>query len=261
MAKTSLRTDTLTVAVAGNPNSGKTTIFNALTGARQHVGNYPGVTVEWKRGTVRRGELALDLVDLPGTYSLTPFSEEELVARDYLINVRPDVVVDVVDAANLERHLYLTTELLEIGLPLVLVLNMSDVARSRGLVIDTDRLSRRLGVPVVTAVGNRGLGMDEIVAAVAEVAALQVHLPGPGKVFTATVGVDSNDQTSGGRGSVVFIVRVAGKEAMKSEVIREGMPPLPVRVDLRRLGRGVGRIGLPSGASTFTPGAMRKLGK
>lgn len=179
MTKTSLRTDALTVAVAGNPNSGKTTIFNALTGARQHVGNYPGVTVEWKRGSVRRGRLALDLVDLPGTYSLTPYSEEELVARDYLLNVRPDVVVDVVDAANLERNLFLTTELLEIGLPLVLVLNMSDVARAQGLVIDTDRLSRRLGVPVVTAVGNKGLGMDDIVRAVAEVVDQRVHLPGP----------------------------------------------------------------------------------
>ncbi len=182
MAKTSARTDTLTVAVAGNPNSGKTTIFNALTGARQHVGNYPGVTVEWKRGTARRGGLSIDLVDLPGTYSLTPYSEEELVARDYLLNGRPDVIIDVVDAGNLERNLFLTTELLETGLPLVLVLNMSDVARSQGLIIDTARLSRRLGVPVVSAVGNKGQGLDEIIEAVAGIAAHGQHLPGPADI-------------------------------------------------------------------------------
>jgi len=179
---TAARTGSFTVAVAGNPNSGKTTIFNNLTGARQHVGNYPGVTVEWKRGTLRRGDLALDLVDLPGTYSLTPFSEEELVARDYLLNGRPDVVVNVVDAGNLERNLFLTTELLEIGLPMVLVLNMSDVARSQGLVIDTGRLSRELGVPVVSAVGNRNQGMDDIIDAVMTVAAHTAHLPGPAEV-------------------------------------------------------------------------------
>ncbi len=169
---------TLTVAVAGNPNAGKTTIFNNLTGARQHVGNYPGVTVEWKEGTLRRGDLRLNIVDLPGTYSLTAFSEEELVARDYLLNRAPDVVIDVVDASNLERNLYLTTELLEIGRPLVVVLNMSDAAHERGLIIDHHRLARRLGVPVIPAVGNRNQGMDAIIGAVLDVAASQVHLPG-----------------------------------------------------------------------------------
>jgi ferrous iron transport protein B len=170
---------TITVAVAGNPNSGKTTIFNCLTGARQHVGNYPGVTVEWKKGTYKRGEVKLDLVDLPGTYSLTAFSEEELVARDYLLNSAPDVVVDVVDAANLERNLFLTTELLEIGRPLVIVLNMSDVARDRGLKIDAARLAEKLGVPVVPAIGNRGVGMEDLVDAVMQVAVSQASLPGP----------------------------------------------------------------------------------
>jgi len=161
-------TTKLTVAVAGNPNSGKTTIFNALTGARQRVGNYPGVTVEWKEGTVKRGDLELNLVDLPGTYSLTAYSDEELVARDYLLKRAPDVVVNVVDASSLERNLYLTTELLEIGCPLVVVLNMTDVAQSRGLKIDAPALATALGVPVVTAVGNRGQGMDDILTAVAE---------------------------------------------------------------------------------------------
>ncbi len=173
---------TITVAVAGNPNSGKTTIFNSLTGARQHVGNYPGVTVEWKKGTYKRGDVKLDLVDLPGTYSLTAFSEEELVARDYLLNAAPDVVVDVVDAANLERNLFLTTELLEIGRPLVLVLNMSDVARDRGLKIDAARLAEKLGVPVVPAIGNKGVGMDDLVEAIMQVAISHAPLPGPAGV-------------------------------------------------------------------------------
>ncbi|MCP4571773.1 MAG: ferrous iron transport protein B [bacterium] len=168
---------TLNVAVAGNPNAGKTTIFNNLTGARQRVGNYPGVTVEWKQGTCRRGGLDLELVDLPGTYSLTALSEEELVARDYLLTRSPDVVVDVVDASNLERNLFLTTELLEIGLPVVLVLNMTDMAQDRGLQIDAARLSERLGVPVVAAVGNKGLGMDDLVAAVAKAAGDVPNLP------------------------------------------------------------------------------------
>jgi len=170
---------TINVAVAGNPNSGKTTIFNNLTGARQRVGNYPGVTVEWKKGTHRRGDIKLDLIDLPGTYSLTAFSEEELVARDYLLNSSPDVVVNVVDASNLERNLFLTTELLEIGCPLVLVLNMTDVARDRGLGIDIARLAEKLGVPVVPAIGNKGVGMDEVVEAVMQVAVSQASLPGP----------------------------------------------------------------------------------
>ncbi len=171
-----------TVAVAGNPNAGKTTIFNNLTGARQRVGNYPGVTVEWKEGTVKRGDFSLKLVDLPGTYSLTAFSEEELVARDYLLNHAPDVVIDVVDASNLERNLFLTTELLEIGCPVIVVLNMADMARDRGLKIDIPALSARLGVPVVPAIGNRGEGMNEIIEAVANLMASNVSLPGAADV-------------------------------------------------------------------------------
>ena len=160
----------LTVALAGNPNSGKTTLFNRLTGARQRVGNYPGVTVEWKEGVRRTADGDVRFVDLPGTYSLTAYSEEELVARDYLLSERPDVVVDVVDASNLERNLYLTTELMELGLPLVVVLNMSDVADARGLRIDERQLARRLGAPVVRAVGSRGEGLEAIIASVLDVA-------------------------------------------------------------------------------------------
>ena len=177
MTKTLART--ITVAVAGNPNSGKTTIFNSLTGARQKVGNYPGVTVEWKQGTYRRGDLQLELFDLPGTYSLTAYSDEELVARDFLLGSKPDVVVDVVDASNLERNLYLTTELLEIGRPVVLALNMTDVARDRGLQIDVARLAAKLGVPVVPTIGNRGEGMDDLIQAIAEVAISEADKPGP----------------------------------------------------------------------------------
>jgi len=175
-------TRTISVAVAGNPNAGKTTIFNNLTGARQKVGNYPGVTVEWKQGTHKRGNLELDLYDLPGTYSLTAFSEEELVARDFLLGSKPDVVIDVVDASNLERNLYLTTELLEIGVPVVLVLNMTDMARNRGLLIDVPRLAEKLGVPVVPAVGNRGEGMDDIIEAVNQVMVSVSSMP-PGSAI------------------------------------------------------------------------------
>ncbi|MFO7655248.1 MAG: ferrous iron transport protein B [Candidatus Krumholzibacteriia bacterium] len=161
--------DTLTVALAGNPNAGKTTLFNQITGARQRVGNYPGVTVEWKEGHARRGGTRLRVVDLPGTYSLSAYTDEERVARNYLLDERPDVVVDVVDASNLDRNLYLTTELLELGLPLVIVLNMSDAAAANGLEIDTAALSRRLGAPVVSTVGHRGRGLDALLDAVVAV--------------------------------------------------------------------------------------------
>jgi ferrous iron transport protein B len=177
VAKTEART--ITVAVAGNPNAGKTTIFNQLTGARQRVGNYPGVTVEWKEGTLRRGDLDLKIVDLPGTYSLTAYSEEELVSRDYLLHHTPDVIVNVVDASNLERNLYLTSELMELGIHLVVVLNMSDAAQEMGLRIDTAKLAERLGAPVVPAIGNKGVGIADIIEAIAETKAHIADLPGP----------------------------------------------------------------------------------
>jgi ferrous iron transport protein B len=154
------------VALAGNPNAGKTTIFNRLTGARQRVGNYPGVTVEWTQGFRRTPAAELRLVDLPGIYSLTTLSEEELVARDFLLHQRPDVVVHVVDASNLARNLYLATELLELCVPLILVLNMSDVVRRQGLKIDVQALSARLGVPVIPVVGTRGEGLDDLERAI-----------------------------------------------------------------------------------------------
>ena len=160
----------ITVALAGNPNSGKTTIFNALTGARQHVGNYPGVTVEKKEGVCRHGDVTLNVVDLPGTYSLTAYSVEEVVARNFVIDEKPDVVVDVVDASNLERNLYLAVQLIELGAPLVIAFNMSDVARARGIEFDLQKLSRFLGAPIVPTVGHKGTGMKELLDAVVAMA-------------------------------------------------------------------------------------------
>ncbi|MGC8736546.1 MAG: ferrous iron transport protein B [Dissulfurimicrobium sp.] len=152
----------ITVALAGNPNSGKTTIFNNLTGARQHVGNYPGVTVERKEGLCRHGGHEIKVIDLPGTYSLTAYSEDEVVARDAIIDERPDVVVDIIDASNLERNLYLAVEIMELGAPLVLAFNMSDIARERGYEFDIERLSRLLDAPIVQTIGNKGAGIEQL---------------------------------------------------------------------------------------------------
>ncbi len=160
----------LVIALAGNPNAGKTTVFNALTGSRQHVGNYPGVTVEKKEGIVEKNGRRFRIVDLPGTYSLSAASPEEVVARRFLVQDGPDVVVQVVDASNLERNLYLATQLAELGVKLVLALNMADVAKERGYEFDIPALSRLFGVPVVPTVGNRGQGMDELLAAAAHAA-------------------------------------------------------------------------------------------
>jgi ferrous iron transport protein B len=163
-----------TIALAGNPNSGKSTVFNALTGARQHVGNWPGKTVEKKEGTCKRGDHEIQVVDLPGTYSLTAYSLEEVIARDYIIEDKPDVVIDVVDAANLERNLYLAIQILELGAPLVIALNMSDIADSRGLRIDTEMLSQGLrGTPVVPTIASKGKGIDELLQAAIRVAGVQ----------------------------------------------------------------------------------------
>ena len=129
------------IALTGNPNVGKTTLFNALTGSRQHVGNWPGVTVEKKTGRVSHNGYEIEVVDLPGTYSLTAYSADEIVARDFLLDEKPDVVVQVVDATNLERNLYLTTQVAELGVPIVIALNMADMAEAQGDAIDRAKLS------------------------------------------------------------------------------------------------------------------------
>src|SRR5262245_17167920 len=143
-----------TAALVGNPNTGKTTLFNALSGLSQRVGNYPGVTVETRKGRTTCAGKAFDLVDLPGTYSLAPRSPDEMVAVDVILGrqsgeARPDVVVAIVDASNLERNLYLVTQVLELGVPVVVALNMIDVAQGQGIRVDAERLGRQLGVPVV----------------------------------------------------------------------------------------------------------------
>lgn len=161
----------IVVALAGNPNSGKTTLFNQLTGARQHVGNYPGVTVEKKEGERTWQGRRIRFVDLPGTYSLTAYSTEELVARGFIIDERPDVVVDIIDSSNLERNLYLAVQLLEMGVPLVLAFNMRDEAVKRGIEINHALLSQLLGVPIVPTEGHRGVGMEALLDAVLEAAA------------------------------------------------------------------------------------------
>ncbi len=152
----------LTIALSGNPNSGKTTIFNNLTGANQKVGNWPGVTVEKKEGKARHKEYDINIVDLPGTYSLTPFSAEEITARDFIITGDPDVVVNIIDASNLERSLYLAMQVAELGKPVVFVLNMADVARSRGISIDAEQISALLDLPVVFTVGNKNQGTETL---------------------------------------------------------------------------------------------------
>jgi len=155
--------NTLVVALAGNPNSGKTSIFNNLTGARQHVGNWPGVTVEKKEGRLVHEGQIVRVVDLPGTYSLGAYSEDEVIARNFVLLEKPDVVINVVDASNLERNLYLTTQLLEMGSKVVVALNMYDEAQSKKMDIDVAKLSKLLGVPVVPTVAPKKFGMKELV--------------------------------------------------------------------------------------------------
>ncbi|MBW2568091.1 MAG: ferrous iron transport protein B [Deltaproteobacteria bacterium] len=158
------------IALAGNPNSGKTTLFNELTGARQHVGNYPGVTVEKKEGTHVHDGHHIHIVDLPGAYSLTAYSLEEVVARDFLINEKPDVVIDIIDSSNLERNLYLAIQFLEMGIPLCIALNMIDVAEKRGIKINAEKLSTLLGVPVVPTIARTGKGKNNLIDAAVKVA-------------------------------------------------------------------------------------------
>lgn len=162
----------ITVALVGNPNTGKTTLFNDLAGMRQRVGNYPGVTVETKKGQMTCHGRSFDLVDLPGTYSLAPRSPDEMVAVDLLLGKqigepRPDVVLAIVDASNLERNLYLTTQLFELGIPVVIALNMIDVAERHQIRIDVDRLSQQIGRPVIPIQANKGKGLDRLKQAIA----------------------------------------------------------------------------------------------
>ena len=149
------------LALAGNPNSGKTSLFNILTGSSQHVGNWPGVTVEKKSGLFRKNKEII-IQDLPGIYSLSPYTSEEMVSRNYLLSGNADAILDVVDATNLERNLYLSLQLIETGIPVVLALNMSDVVEKQGKWIDTEKLSYQLGVPVVATSALKKTGIDQV---------------------------------------------------------------------------------------------------
>ena len=178
------------IALIGNPNVGKSVIFNSLTGAKQHTGNWPGKTVEKKEGFFQHRGYEFEVVDLPGVYSLSAVSEDEKVARQYIVDHRPDVVVDILNASQLERNLYLTLLLIELQVNLVVVLNMYDVVQSRGDRIDIDRLSERLGAPVVAMTATKKEGLDELKDAILGAAPTHVlddsssmvpakeHLPG-----------------------------------------------------------------------------------
>ena len=158
------------VALAGQPNVGKSTVFNILTGLSQHVGNWPGKTVEKKEGTHRADNVLIRIVDLPGTYSLTAFSEEERVARDFIIQEKPDLVVLVLNAAALERGLYLLSEVLLLNRPVIVALNMLDVASAQGIEIDTRALQDSLGLPVIPMVAKRNSGIKELVNQISAIA-------------------------------------------------------------------------------------------
>ena len=151
------------IALAGNPNCGKSSIFNVLTKGRQHIGNWPGVTVEKKEGKLKHKGNEYSVIDLPGTYSLGVYSEDEVVARDYILKEKPEVVINVVDASNIERNLYLTVQLLELGTNVVLALNMMDSAKNKGIHIDSDELSKRLGIPVIETVATKKEGIDKLI--------------------------------------------------------------------------------------------------
>ena len=171
------------IALAGNPNCGKTTMFNALTGANQYVGNWPGVTVEKKEGKLKgkKGDEVI-VTDLPGIYSLSPYTLEEVVSRDYLLKENPDVVIDLVDATNIERNLYLTTQIIETGIPTVIALNMVDLIEKRGLKIDTKRLSMVLGCPVIETSALKKTGLDALINEAVKVANAKEHAL-PGEIF------------------------------------------------------------------------------
>ena len=152
----------LIVGLAGNPNVGKTTVFNELTGMHQHVGNWPGKTVEQAKGHFSHGEYDYDIIDLPGNYALSAHSIEEIVSRDFIVDEDSDVIINVVDASNLERNLYLTVQMMELGANLILALNMNDYAKKRGHIINIDLMSELLGFPVVEINAKTGDGFSEL---------------------------------------------------------------------------------------------------
>ncbi|MDE7337133.1 MAG: 50S ribosome-binding GTPase, partial [Clostridia bacterium] len=170
MKKNKIASEKIKIALVGNPNCGKTTLFNALTGATAHVGNWTGVTVEKLEGTYRdrKSDIKIDIVDLPGIYSLSPYSPEEIISRDYILSGDADLILNIVDATNLERNLYLTTQLLEIGAPIVVALNMEDCLKANGESVDIEALSEGLGVPVASISALKQKGLKELMQTVKE---------------------------------------------------------------------------------------------
>lgn len=150
----------ISVALAGNPNCGKTTLFNALTGSNQYVGNWAGVTVEKKTGKTK--DEKFNIIDLPGIYSLSPYSMEEIVSRDYIINEKPQAIINIIDGTNIERNLYLSVQLVELGIPMVLVINMMDDVEAQGTQIDTCYLSKLMGMPIIPISARKGDNIDEV---------------------------------------------------------------------------------------------------
>ncbi len=173
------------MALAGNPNCGKTTLFNELTGSRQHVGNWPGVTVDKKEGTYRK-EKEISILDLPGTYSLSPYSAEEIIARDYIVCERPDVVINIIDGTSMERNLYLTLQIMEAQIPMVLAVNMMDEVTKRGDIIHCEELSKLLGIPVVPISARKNEGLKELMSAAKKVAA-EGTLPIKANYFSSNI--------------------------------------------------------------------------
>ncbi len=209
-----------TIALAGNPNCGKTSLFNELTGSRQHVGNWPGVTVDKKEGVYRK-DSQYKILDLPGTYSLSPYSAEEVIARDYIVGERPDCVVDIVDATCIERNLYLSMQIMETGAPTVIALNMMDEVDRRGIRIDAEGLSRELGVAVVPIVARNGRGIPELMAAVADTIS-SGRKPAQLEVYQKIAAADSGSSGAGGDPEEVkadlrytFIGEIVGRHVVK----------------------------------------------
>ena len=164
------------IALAGNPNCGKTTLFNALTGSNQYVGNWPGVTVEKKEGAYKK-EKDIIITDLPGIYSLSPYTLEEVVARNYLVGERPDAILNIVDGTNIERNLYLTTQLIELGIPVVIAINMMDLVRKNGDKINIEILSKKIGCPVIEISALKGEGIQEAADIAIEAARAEKKAP------------------------------------------------------------------------------------
>lgn len=160
----------LLIALAGNPNSGKTSLFNAITGSKQHVGNWPGKTIEKKVGEFQHKGFNVKIVDLPGIYSMSAFSPEEVIARDFIVQEKPDIVITVLDAANLERNLYLAVQVLEMNVPVVMALNMSDIAEAKNIQIEREGLSKALQVPIIRTVARKEEGTLDLLDAIVDTA-------------------------------------------------------------------------------------------